>query len=750
MFSENIKAKFPFSAFTLKMVALITMVIDHVGLFAYGYGVIDASTADILRQIGRISFILFAFTVAESYLHTRSKEKYLLRLFTFGLVVQGGYLLGAAIIPGVVYQDAINIFITLFLGAFTCYLFELKGYKKLLFLLPLLFVLFSPWYIEYGFYGVGLVFVFYLLQNNALWKSIALVIWNFLILMLLPIIWGWLVTQFPFIPSNGLFPLEMTNYQYLSVLAIPFIILYNGKRGYSSTFMKYFFYVFYPLHLILLEVLFGYMYEINWFFSSLGDSGLWQSFLAYIGILAVVILILLILDKKISKVLKLENIKKNFKYYLIGLGISLMASFVIGLVIYLSGGLEFGLFKQENLIYVVYLLILFAVQSLVEEILLRTFLLDAIRLKTNGALAIIITSVLFGLLHLGNGNISIIPIINIILFGLFAGVITYKQNNIYFASGFHFGWNVIQVILLGVISGVTIDKSLFSVVIKDGILAGGNFGFEGSILTTIVFMTLLVIMINYRVKREGFKWIVEYPLAHRGYFNAENPENTLGAFKRAVERNFAIELDIQLSKDNEVVVFHDFTLNRMCGVDKKVNELTLKELQQLSVGNTAWTIPSFKEFLELVDGKVPLIVEIKNSGMPGILEQKTYEILKDYKGKFVVQSFNSFSMMWYREHAPEFIRGQLSSEHRSGSNSRFTRFLLRYLFLNVFAQVDFINMHIEYDNWRIRMLRKKIYKIGFTARSKEVYESKMGPYDNVIFDSFEFDDDLVAKYFTKR
>lgn len=253
---NDIKNRFPFSAFTLKMVALITMVIDHFGMYAYSYALIDDPTNDILRQIGRISFVLFAFTVAESFVHTSNKEKYLSRLLLFGIGIEVVYYL---INIAMGYQDSgvgINIFITLFLGALTCYLFELKGWKKLLFLFPLLFIVFTPKYIEYGFYGVGMIFLFYLFKDSSFWKVVALVIWNFLCLNVMPPLFIHLQEIFTYVPTNGLIPANMLIYQQLSILAIPFILLYNGKRGYASKFMKWFFYFFYPLHLALLQIIF--------------------------------------------------------------------------------------------------------------------------------------------------------------------------------------------------------------------------------------------------------------------------------------------------------------------------------------------------------------------------------------------------------------------------------------------------------------------------------------------------------------
>ena len=101
--------------------------------------------------------------------------------------------------------------------------------------------------------------------------------------------------------------------------------------------------------------------------------------------------------------------------------------------------------------------------------------------------------------------------------------------------------------------------------------------------------------------------------AHRGLHDnkSDAPENSMKAFQKAVDAGYGIELDVQLSKDQIPVVFHDETLNRMCGVDGKVWQYTLKELQKMKLADSDETIPTFEAVLKTVGGKVPLIVEYK-------------------------------------------------------------------------------------------------------------------------------------------
>lgn len=471
----------------------------------------------------------------------------------------------------------------------------------------------------------------------------------------------------------------------------------------------------------------------------------------YFGIVIIsgITMICIMLDKNPLKVMNLHNFKKNYKYYLYGMVIAFISTLAIFGVIYLSGNIVEIKFNPSNFVTLFYLIIIFVIQSLYEEVLFRSVAFNFLLKRFGFLTAIISTALLFSLLHINNQHFSLISFINIMIFGLFAGVMVHKQKNIYFVSGFHFGWNYLQALLLGVISGISIDEPLFSTVITDNPLSGGSFGFEASYLATIAFFILLVISFNYRVKRDNFKWIIELPLAHRGYFNEVNPENSIGAFKEAVRNGFAIELDIQLSKDDEVVVFHDSTLNRLCGINAKVKDYNVSDLKTFKLSNSDWTITTLKEVLEVVDGKVPLIIEIKNNGKPGILERLTYEILSNYHGEYVVQSFNPFSMMWFVNHAPHIIRGQLSGRHDDkNSADPISRFFLRHVLFNFLAQVDFINFDIHYDNFRARYLHKRMYKIGYTARSIEEYKEAMTRFDNVIFDDFIYDEQLKANSFT--
>ena len=136
-------------------------------------------------------------------------------------------------------------------------------------------------------------------------------------------------------------------------------------------------------------------------------------------------------------------------------------------------------------------------------------------------------------------------------------------------------------------------------------------------------------------------------IAHRGiYDNKKIVENTIPAFKKAISKGYAIELDLHLSKDNKIIVFHDDTLDRLTDKKGKVESLPLEEIKKLKLLNVA-SIPTLEEVLELVKGEVPLLIELKDS-RGFTLEKEVSKILENYKGEFAIQSFDPRTVLWFR------------------------------------------------------------------------------------------------------
>ncbi len=225
--------------------------------------------------------------------------------------------------------------------------------------------------------------------------------------------------------------------------------------------------------------------------------------------------------------------------------------------------------------------------------------------------------------------------------------------------------------------------------------------------------------------------------AHRGLHTRDKsiPENSLPAFERAAHEGYGIELDVQLSKDGQVVVFHDDTLDRVCGVHARVDEKTWAELQELRLCGTEYGIPLFSEVLNTVRGRGPLIVELKSGRRNRELCEKTYALLQNYRGEACIESFNPFIVAWFRFHARDLVRGQLASPTRTylDSMGRGRAFLLSHCLLNCFSRPQFIAYKIGYRPPTVRLAEQLgAMKVGWTSHEPRNEKKR----DAVIFEFY--------------
>lgn len=238
--------------------------------------------------------------------------------------------------------------------------------------------------------------------------------------------------------------------------------------------------------------------------------------------------------------------------------------------------------------------------------------------------------------------------------------------------------------------------------------------------------------------KKDFSFLTENLIAHRGYHNIEKgiPENSMLAFKEAIKKGFVIELDVHLLKDGNVVVFHDDNLNRMTGFDKEIKLMDYKEISYLRLKETNHKIPLLEEVLKLVDGKVPIIIELKYDVKCGLLEERVAKILKNYKGKYAVKGFNPFSIYYFRKKHPEIIRGQLVSNFNNERMSKIKKFFLKNMLFNVLSKPDFISCDVRtLPNKKISKLRKSKIILGWTVRSKDELNKFEKHCDNIIFEN---------------
>lgn len=227
--------------------------------------------------------------------------------------------------------------------------------------------------------------------------------------------------------------------------------------------------------------------------------------------------------------------------------------------------------------------------------------------------------------------------------------------------------------------------------------------------------------------------------AHRGLHSRDKsvPENSLEAFRLAARAGYGVELDVQLSKDGQVVVFHDDTLDRVCGVHARVDELTYEELRQLRLCGTEQGIPLFTEVLGVIRGAGPLIVELKNGKRNRELCEKTYAILENYRGDVCVESFNPFIVAWFRLHARDLVRGQLAMPSRRYVEEGFPPiqgFILSHNLFNFLARPHFIAYRIGYRPPTVRLSELLgAMKVGWTSHEPRNEKGR----DGVIFEFYK-------------
>lgn len=226
-------------------------------------------------------------------------------------------------------------------------------------------------------------------------------------------------------------------------------------------------------------------------------------------------------------------------------------------------------------------------------------------------------------------------------------------------------------------------------------------------------------------------------IAHRGLHDIAKgiPENSLPAFEAAIKQGFAIENDIHLTKDGQVVVFHDDDMKRMCSLDKKIKDITLEEIKALKLLNTPFTVPTLKECLEVIDGKVPLLIEFKYDGNSKALCEKANEILSEYSGKYFVQSFYPQNLYWYRKHRKDICRGQLSCSFKGEA---FYKKLSGCLLFNFISRPDFVSYDHRDENHPCRRLVTRLgaFPVGWTFTDQKALDKNKRSFKAYIFENF--------------
>ena len=258
----------------------------------------------------------------------------------------------------------------------------------------------------------------------------------------------------------------------------------------------------------------------------------------------------------------------------------------------------------------------------------------------------------------------------------------------------------------------------------------------------LMFLLLLVLVAPIKAAPEQAAPFFHHNLAHRGLHDnsTSRPENSLAAFRYAVEKGYGAELDVQLTRDGQVVVFHDDTVNRVCCGDGRVDGFTLSELQQFPLCKTDERIPLFTEVLSIFSGRYPLIVELKSTPDYKNLCRRTLDILRAYDGPYCVESFDPRIVLWFRQNAPDIMRGQLSEDYRGWRKGKpwYFSFIMSRVWTNVRTRPQFVAFGISPRNICVRLYRALGgMLVAWTLRPTNDEARVHADYDSVIFEGYQ-------------
>ena len=263
-----------------------------------------------------------------------------------------------------------------------------------------------------------------------------------------------------------------------------------------------------------------------------------------------------------------------------------------------------------------------------------------------------------------------------------------------------------------------------------------------------VFIILLFLAMVYigsvggRTGHPGMKDLRGWNYAHRGLHSKGIPENSMAAFKAALEHGYGIEFDLHLLKDGNLAVIHDSLLKRTTGAEGRIEDLTTDDLKNYHLEGTEETIPTFRQLLDLYDGKAPLIVELKpENGNHAKLTEIACGMLKDYPGVYCMESFDPRCVHWLKKNRPDIIRGQLARNFFRSDTSLpgWLKFVLTYS-LSHFLTMPYFTAYRYADRKNLSTwICRKLYGVqgvSWTLRSKEEYDTALKEGWIPIFESF--------------
>ena len=263
------------------------------------------------------------------------------------------------------------------------------------------------------------------------------------------------------------------------------------------------------------------------------------------------------------------------------------------------------------------------------------------------------------------------------------------------------------------------------------------------IVLILVLMVLHVLCLRGRKGQPGMEVLRSWYYAHRGLHDAEKPENSMAAYKAALDKGYGIEFDVHLLKDGTLAVMHDSDQKRTTGQEGFIEDLTAEDLCKYHLGGTDQVIPAFQEVLDLFDGQAPLIIELKTrNGNADALTEAVCRVLKNYVGPYCVESFDPRCIRYLRRHYPQIIRGQLAEDavKRDKSLSWPVRFMCSYYLENFLTVPDFIAYRFEDRETASNAICRRVWGIqgvSWTIRTPEDFKTAVREGWIPIFENFD-------------
>lgn len=254
---------------------------------------------------------------------------------------------------------------------------------------------------------------------------------------------------------------------------------------------------------------------------------------------------------------------------------------------------------------------------------------------------------------------------------------------------------------------------------------------------------LFVLSNRGRTGHPGLEELKKWKYAHRGLHDEALPENSMAAFRAALEHGYGIELDIHLIKDGSLAVMHDTNLKRTTGCDGKITDLTAADLKNYHLGGTEETIPTFRQVLDLFDGKAPLIIELKADNNAGALVDAAVKIMEDYDGPWCMESFDPRCIYALKKKYPNVIRGQLSENYFAAPDNSLPaclKFVLKNHLQNFLTRPDFVAYKYADRKALTNFVCRKIWGIqgvSWTLKSQEEFDTAVKEGWIPIFEGFK-------------